>query len=312
MSTSSLLHPRNAHHGRYDFSTLTKALPALTTFIRVNPAGEPTIDFTDNNAVMVLNQALLAKYYKVKFWQLPEGYLCPPVPGRADYVHYLADLLASNFAGNVPQGKQIALLDIGTGANVIYPIIASHSYGWQVTGTETDPVALKSAQVIVASNPGLRANVRVVQQHNNAMFSGIIMPSQRFHLTMCNPPFFASQAEAEAASSRKWANLGKAAQGHQRNFAGQQHELWCKGGELAFISQMITESQLFKLQVCWFTSLVSQQKHLAVLQKLLRSVGAVQTQVIEMRQGQKVSRILAWSFLTAVQQQSWQDVSDFS
>ncbi|WP_445767732.1 23S rRNA (adenine(1618)-N(6))-methyltransferase RlmF [Rheinheimera sp.] len=305
MSTPSLLHPRNAHHGRYDFTALTKAMPALTAFICVNPAGEPTIDFTDNNAVMMLNQALLAKYYKVKFWQLPEGYLCPPVPGRADYVHYLADLLALSCAGKVPQGKHIALLDIGTGANVIYPIIASHSYGWQVCGTETDLVALKSAQVIVASNPALRANVRVVQQRNNAMFSGVIMPSQRFHLTMCNPPFFASQAEAEAASSRKWSNLGKAAQGHQRNFAGQQHELWCNGGELAFISQMITESQLFKPQVCWFTSLVSQQKHLAVLQKLLRSVGAVQTQVIEMRQGQKVSRILAWSFLTAVQQQDF-------
>ena len=305
MSTPSLLHPRNAHHGRYDFTALTKAMPALTPFIAVNPAGEPTIDFTDSNAVMMLNRALLAHCYKVKFWQLPEGYLCPPVPGRADYVHYLADLLAINFAGNVPHGKHITLLDVGTGANVIYPIIASHSYGWQVCGSESDPVAFKSAQVIVASNPKLRSHVRVVQQHDNAMFSGVIMPSQRFHLTMCNPPFFASQVEAEAASSRKWANLGKAVQGHQRNFAGQQHELWCQGGELAFISQMITESQLYKSQVCWFTSLVSQQKHLAPLQKLLRSVGAVQSEVIEMRQGQKVSRILAWSFLSAEQQQHW-------
>jgi len=34
-------------------------------------------------------------------------------------------------------------------------------------------------------------------------------------------------------------------------------------------------------------------------------VGVVQSEVIEMRQGQKVSRILAWSFLTAEQQQYW-------
>ena len=119
------------------------------------------------------------------------------------------------------------------------------------------------------------------------------------------PPFFASEQEAQAASSRKWANLGKVAQGHQRNFAGQQHELWCDGGELKFVSRMITQSQLFKPQVCWFSSLVSQQKHLAPLQKLLRSVGVVQSEVIEMRQGQKVSRILAWSFLSTEQQQYW-------
>jgi 23S rRNA (adenine1618-N6)-methyltransferase len=145
----------------------------------------------------------------------------------------------------------------------------------------------------------------VQQREERAIFSGVIESGQRFELTMCNPPFFASEQEAEAASSRKWANLGKVAQGHQRNFSGQQHELWCAGGELAFISQMITESQLFKQQVCWFSSLVSQQKHLGTLQKLLRSVGAQQTEVITMRQGQKVSRILAWSYLTPAQQQQW-------
>ncbi len=309
MSSSVLLHPRNIHQQRYDFTALVKVSPALESFICVNPAGEPTIDFTDNNAVVALNQALLARYYNVKFWQLPPGYLCPPVPGRADYVHYLADLLARSYT-TVPRGKQITLLDIGTGANLIYPIIASQSYGWQVVGTDTDPLAVNTAQVIAASNPALRSHVQVVRQVESAIFSGIILPQQRFHLTMCNPPFFASQEEAEAASSRKWANLGKVAQGHQRNFSGQQHELWCKGGELAFISQIVTESQLYKQQVCWFSSLVSQQKHLSPLQKLLRSVGAVQTEVIEMRQGQKLSRILAWSYLTPAQQQQWQTATD--
>ena len=305
MSTATLLHPRNLHQGRYDFAALTAALPQLQRYICFNPAGEQTIDFSDSNAVLALNQALLALYYNVKLWQLPPGYLCPPIPGRADYVHYLADLLARSVA-SLPQGKQVKLLDIGTGANVIYPIIASQSYGWQVYASDIDPVAVKTASLIVASNPALRSHVRVVQQREErAIFSGVIESGQRFELTMCNPPFFASEQEAEAASSRKWANLGKVAQGHQRNFSGQQHELWCAGGELAFISQMITESQLFKQQVCWFSSLVSQQKHLGTLQKLLRSVGAQQTEVITMRQGQKVSRILAWSYLTPAQQQQW-------
>ncbi|SEI10801.1 23S rRNA m(6)A-1618 methyltransferase [Rheinheimera pacifica] len=305
MSSQQLLHPRNLHQGRYDFAALIAALPQLEAYVRLNPSAEPTIDFTDNQAVVLLNQALLAKYYQVKYWQLPPGYLCPPIPGRADYVHYLADLLARSYSG-LPTGKQIKLLDIGTGANVIYPVIASQSYGWQVCGTDIDAVAVKAAALIVAANPVLKSHINIVQQHDvKAIFSGVIKGDQRFHLTMCNPPFFASSAEAEAASSRKWANLGKAGQGHQRNFAGQQHELWCEGGELKFISQMITESQLFKQQVSWFSTLVSQQKHVSVLKKLLRSVGAVQSEVIEMRQGQKVSRILAWSFLTPQQQTQW-------
>ena len=305
MSLPQLLHPRNLHQGRYDFSVLTAAEPQLAEFVCSNPAGEPTIDFADPAAVMMLNKALLAKYYQVKYWQLPGGYLCPPIPGRADYVHYLADLLARSYPA-LPTGKQIQLLDIGTGANVIYPIIAAQSYGWQVTGSDIDKVALKAAALIVTANAALKLRITIVAQPDvEAIFSGVIASGQRFHLTMCNPPFFTSQAEAEAASSRKWTNLGKAEQGGRRNFAGQQHELWCDGGELKFVSRMITQSQLFKQQVCWFSSLVSQQKHLAPLQKLLRSVGVVQSEVIEMRQGQKVSRILAWSFLTAEQQQHW-------
>lgn len=305
MSSQPLLHPRNLHQGRYDFAALIAALPQLETYVRLNPSAEPTIDFTDSQAVLMLNQALLAAYYQVKYWQLPPGYLCPPIPGRADYVHYLADLLARSY-NELPKGKQIKLLDIGTGANVIYPIIASQSYGWKVCGTDIDTVAVKAAALIVAANPALKSHINIMQQHDaKAIFSGVITSDQRFHLTMCNPPFFASAAEAESASSRKWANLGKAGQGHQRNFAGQQHELWCEGGELKFISQMITESQLYKQQVCWFSTLVSQQKHVSTLKKLLRSVGAVQSEIIEMRQGQKVSRILAWSFLTPQQQMHW-------
>jgi 23S rRNA (adenine1618-N6)-methyltransferase len=305
VSSQQLLHPRNLHQGRYDFVSLCRAVPELAGVIQLNPRGEQTINFADSASVLLLNQALLAGYYQVRHWQLPPGYLCPPIPGRADYVHYLADLLARNYQ-ETPKGKQIKLLDIGTGANVIYPIIAAQSYGWQVTGTDIDPVAVKAASLIVAANAALKSRITIVAQPDSeAIFSGIIANEQRFHLTMCNPPFFASAVEAEAASSRKWNNLGKAGQVGQRNFAGQQHELWCDGGELRFVSRMITQSQLFKPQVCWFSSLVSQQKHLAPLQKLLRSVGVVQSEVIDMRQGQKVSRILAWSYLNAEQQRHW-------
>jgi len=302
VSIPQLLHPRNVHQGRYDFNALCAAVPKLAAFVSKNPNGEATIDFADKEAVLLLNQALLAKYYHVKFWLLPAGYLCPPIPGRADYVHYLADLLGRSFS-QLPKGKQIKLLDIGTGANCIYPIIANQSYGWHVTGSDIDVVAVKAAATIVAANAAVKSSINIIEQPDaNAIFSGVIGEGQYFHLTMCNPPFFASQAEADAANERKWTNLGKAADNKGRNFAGQQHELWCPGGELAFIRQMITESQLFKPQVCWFSSLVSQQKHLPPLQKLLRSVGVAQSEVIEMRQGNKVSRILAWSFLTAEQQ----------
>ncbi len=82
------------------------------------------------------------------------------------------------------------------------------------------------------------------------------------------------------------------------NFGGQQQELWCEGGEVAFISQMIRESQAFARQVKWFTSLVSRGDNLPPLYRLLTEVGAVKVVKKEMAQGQKQSRFIAWSLWT--------------
>ena len=273
---TGLLHPRNPHQGRYDLAALTEAVPELESHLRLNPSGEQTIDFSDPAAVLCLNQALLAQTYKVKHWMIPAGYLCPPIPGRADAIHYAADLLAESNSGEVPTGKDVRVLDIGTGANCIYPIIGSQSYGWKFVATDIDPVSVKTAALIVESNPCLSKLVKVVQQQEpGSIFKGIIGTGDRFDLTMCNPPFHASIEEAQASSKRKVRNLskGKAAKGPAKlNFGGQQAELWCPGGEVAFITKMIRESVEFASQVGWFTSLVSKGENLWILKKVLGSV----------------------------------------
>ena len=119
---SNKLHPRNQHLHGYDLDMLCDKHDALTPFIIVTPAGSKSIDFTNNTAVKTLNQALLKAHYKIDFWDIPEHNLCPPIPGRVDYIHYLADLLSDDNQQNIPTGRQIKVLDIGTGANLVYPL----------------------------------------------------------------------------------------------------------------------------------------------------------------------------------------------
>lgn len=295
------LHPRNPHQGRYDLSLLCKQYPALRNFIVLTPAGEQSIDFSNAKAVQSLNAALLASYYQIHFWQLPEGYLCPPIPGRADYVHYAADLVAElHDSTEIPKGKHVRMLDIGCGANCIYPILASRSFGWQVVGSEVDRQALAIAQTIVNANPALKGLITLRQQPApKHILNGIILADDYFDLIVCNPPFYTSAAEAQAVNQQKWQKLGKTNQG--RNFAGSNSELWCDGGELAFISKMIIESQAYAKQVGWFTSLVSQQKHhkllVALLAQQAKAYGAIDIRQIKMQQGQKSSQLLAWRFV---------------
>ena len=296
-SNKKMLHPRNVHQGNYDFDALCKALPALSEFVFTNPYGNLSIDFSNAKGVLALNQALLKQFYDVDFWHLPEGYLCPPIPGRADYIHGLADLLTQG--GDIPTGKQVKVLDIGMGANCIYPIIGSQSYGWSFVGTDIDPVAVKMAGLIVKSNNNLNPFIKLrLQKDNKSIFKGIINSNDKFALTMCNPPFHASMEKAQAGSARKVTNLnkGKAPEKVTLNFAGQENELCCAGGEIAFLKQMATESVDFASQVTWFSSLVSKSENVSPIKKLLAQLGAKQVEVVKMAQGQKISRFIAWRF----------------
>jgi 23S rRNA (adenine1618-N6)-methyltransferase len=285
-----------------------KSYPALQQHVLIKPDGGKTIDFANPNGVKALNAALLSHYYQVKFWDVPAGFLCPPIPGRADYVHHLADLLAMDYQGVAPKGKSIRGLDIGTGANVIYPIIATRSYGWRMVGTDIDTVSIKSANAIIDLNSVLTDYIDIRQQCNSQnIFSGVVKPNEHFDFCMCNPPFHQSAEQAKAVSQRKIQNLiknktkrgshvSKEKHSATLNFAGQSNELWCEGGELQFIQRMIAESREYASQIRWFSSLVSKKDNLIQIYKNLRELGITEVKTVEMTQGQKVSRFVAWHF----------------
>jgi len=156
----SSLHPRNRHRERYDFKQLIESCPELAQFVKINIYNDESIDFSDPEAVKMLNKALLKRYYEIDNWNIPQNYLCPPIPGRADYIHHIADLLCSNNYGKIPTGEKIKCLDIGVGANCVYPIIGNKEYGWSFIGSDIDPVAIGSATKIIELNPSLKRKDR--------------------------------------------------------------------------------------------------------------------------------------------------------
>lgn len=286
------LHPRNPHRAGYDFDLLLAVSPELAPFVRPNPAGTPTIDFADPAAVRALNRALLLQGYRLRDWSLPEGYLCPPIPGRADYLHHLADLLAGE--GEVPTGAGVRVLDVGIGANAIYPLIGHQAYGWRFVGSDISQDALDQARRNIAAN-GLEAAIECrLQQKPDQIFFGVVRPGERYALSLCNPPFHESAEAAAAGAQRKRKNLGQTRP--VQNFGGQSQELWCEGGERAFVGRMISESVRMPEACHWFTALISKQTHIPALVNRLHQARAHDIRTIPMSQGQKSSRILAWSF----------------
>ena len=301
------LHLRNFHNDRYDFNALIKTNPDLQEFVKPNKYGDLSIDFANPQAVISLNKALLAYFYGIKNYAIPNGYLCPPIPGRADYVHHIADLLASCNNGVIPKGKAVIGLDVGIGANGIYAIIGSSVYDWNFVGSDIEIESIKSVENIVNSNEILKEKIECKLQTNpENIFTGIIKADEFYDFTLCNPPFHKSLKDAMDGNKRKVQNLTKQkTTKNALNFGGKNNELWCKGGEIAFITNMIKESFEFKNNVLWFTTLVSKKDNLPLIYKKLEDIKAKEIKTINMSCGQKITRVVAWSFFNNEEQKKY-------
>ncbi|WP_339844526.1 23S rRNA (adenine(1618)-N(6))-methyltransferase RlmF [uncultured Dokdonia sp.] len=279
------MHPNNKNIGPYLFKQLRKANKELAPYVLETDRGIQTIDFTNPKAVLELNRAILLSDYSLNWYEIPEGYLCPAIPGRVDYLHYLNDFIGKEDAHG---------LDIGTGANFVYPLLAGSVFNWKMKGVDIDAKAIRNANTILEKNTHLKGFLTATYQQDRAnIFTGAILPGEHYDFTMCNPPFYSSEKDAFKATKEK--SKGLKLKEVERNFAGQSNELWCNGGEALFIKRMVKESVNFKSQVGWFTTLVSKSEHLPKIKKQLEKLNA-EHRTVDMSQGNKKSRFLAWRF----------------
>lgn len=210
------MHPDNPHRNGYDFTQLILKSAELTPFIVKSKRNEDTIDFDNPHAVRALNRALLKTHHGINYWDFPEAFLCPPVPGRCDHLLHVAALFLK------PQ--KLKVLDLGVGANCIYPLLGKSLFTWSFVGSDISSEALRAAQNIIDQNQ-LQSTIELRYQDNSQKkLSGIIKPDEFFDVVICNPPFHASAEAALAGTQRKRANLGLANK-TKLNFGGVSQEL---------------------------------------------------------------------------------------
>ncbi|PHJ23896.1 23s rrna methyltransferase [Cystoisospora suis] len=278
------MHPRSRHLGAYlDYKRLGEKYEYLKPFLTQNRHGGNHLDLRDQLALYSLSKALLMECYGLEF-DLPlaeEKFLVPCVPSRANYVHHAADLLVDveleatlylelhRPARDVDRvnalvketaplrGEGVRILDIGVGANCIYPLLGATEYGWSFVGTDVSERSLAVAQRNVDSN-GLGSRISLRHQPNSqCYFEGAVEAGDLFALCMCNPPFHESAAQINVCPVR--------------SLEAQDHELMCEGGELQFIKGMIAESRRRCAQFMWFSSLVARAATIRELKKVMRS-----------------------------------------
>ena len=153
-----------------------------------------------------LNKALLAHFYAVKHWDIPDGFLCPPVPGRADYIHHLADLLAGD-SGEVPKDATILILAPALTSSIL---IALTSMAGALPAVKST-AGVRQRAGDYQRQPGLDPADPPAPAKSQSIFHGVIHKNETYDATLCNPPFHDS-AEAPGGGERKRRNLGLGAE----------------------------------------------------------------------------------------------------
>ncbi|XP_021286006.1 methyltransferase-like protein 16 homolog [Herrania umbratica] len=319
------IHPRNKYSDNQpDFSLLASLYPSFKDFVFYSREGRPRIDWTDFNATRELSHVLLLHDHGLHWW-IPDGQLCPTVPNRSNYIHWIEDLLSSDIIPKTnSNGDNVRGFDIGTGANCIYPLLGASLLGWSFVASDMTDVALEWAERNVKSNPhiselieirnarcspnnptpeGLNNGESVYSEEGEGLLSSSIgMPASEdksYH----GPPILldvvrdGERFDFCMCNPPFFESIEEAGLNPKTSCGGTLEEMVCPGGEKAFITRIIEDSVVLKQSFRWYTSMVGRKVNLKFLISKLREVGVTIVKTTEFVQGHTCRWGLAWSFV---------------
>eukprot|EP00644_Phytophthora_capsici_P013979 jgi/Phyca11/4657/fgenesh1_pm.PHYCAscaffold_3_\ len=270
---SALAHHRNRYKDNPpDFYALGMQYPTFKQYLRNvdDIKHRASLAWDDPFAVRELTKTLLLHDFGLH-WDIPINRLCPPLPNRLNYLHWIEDLITQANWSNVAAGEKrnedtVSGIDVGTGANCIYALLGA---------TMNKNVARNHLGELIS----------VKRTHTDKL---LLEPLQdepldsKFHFVMCNPPFFDSMSEADTNPDS--------------SCMGSVNEMVYPGGEVAFIGNMILESEKLQDRVLWFTSMLGKKSSLRKLLALLRGAKVQSTRTTEFFQGRTKRWGIAWTF----------------
>jgi 23S rRNA A1618 N6-methylase RlmF len=246
---------------------------------------------------IALTRALLQAQFQLQLPYLESHHLCPPVPNRFFYVHWIHSSLLTM---NERTGWG---MDIGTGATCIYPLLATRCLDCNMLATDIDAQALSLAKRNVEANQ-MDDKIHLLQvppSHSQdpsrrppggPLQRGLAAwgrPQQRFDFVMTNPPFYdPNDNSMEHVAPR-------AGDGRDRT-AMTVSEGNYPGGEIGFVTELLADSLRARQSSKWFSSMLGKKTSFIKLQKLVvHMLGPAHVVATEYGPGQYTRWFLAWT-----------------
>ncbi|MCJ1309514.1 hypothetical protein MMC25_003174 [Agyrium rufum] len=284
-----MAHPRSIYKDDVDFSALALQDKDFNAFVK--PNGQ--LDFSNPEAVKQLTKSLLKRDFNLRI-ELPDDRLCPPVPNRLNYILWLQDLLdttSDSYTDQYDPSREVIGLDIGTGASCIYPLLGCRQRPkWRFAASDIDKKNLEYARNNIIAN-NLKSDIRpLLTLSDEPLIPLSKLGIEELDFTMCNPPFYNSEASLLSSAAAKSRPPHSAC-------TGAAVEMVTLGGEVAFVTRMIEESCILREQVQWYTSMLGKLGSISALIETLKGKRCGNWAVTEFVQGERTRRWgLAWSW----------------
>ena len=271
---------------RPDFLTLIKEFPELKKYIlKQNEDNEEEFqfDWSNNELSLLMDKSILNYYFNIKYYDIPKGFLIPPIPSRINYINLINSIITKLI--NDIDIKNIIGIDIGTGANIIYPILGYSIYKWKFICTEINKEAYNNAKLILQKN-NLENNINIIKQNNkDNIFISILNRENKYIFSMCNPPYYNYENEIKLEDKKR---------DNEYNF----DEIYYKNGEYGFFQRYFEESICYKNNVFLYTILIGKKINAENIYDKLSSYNDI-IKIYNMQKiltGNNVRYIIYWSF----------------
>ena len=271
---------------RPDFLTLIKEFPELKKYkLKQNEDNEDEFqfDWSNNELSLLMDKSILNYYFNIKYYDIPKGFLIPPIPSRINYINLINSIITKLI--NDIDIKNIIGIDIGTGANIIYPILGYSIYKWKFICTEINKEAYNNAKLILQKN-NLENNINIIKQNNkDNIFISILNRENKYLFSMCNPPYYNYENEIKLEDKKR---------DNEYNF----DEIYYKNGEYGFFQRYFEESICYKNNVFLYTILIGKKINAENIYDKLSSYNDI-IKIYNMQKiltGNNVRYIIYWSF----------------
>ena len=268
-----------------DFSLLIKKFPELTKYTLLkNEDGEYSFNWSDNKLSLLITKCILDFYFKIKYYSIPNNFLIPPVPSRLNYINLIKTLLISFNILTSKEENEIIGIDIGTGANLIYPLLGYSLYKWKFICSEINNEAFENSIKIIKENK-LEEYIKLIKQkYKNYIFVGIINREKKYTFSICNPPYYDYEDEIKKEDKNK---------NCEYNF----DEIYYKNGEVGFFNKYFQESLCYSKNIFLFTYLIGKKSNAEkIYDQISEDKNIKYCDMKKIKTGNNIRYIIFWTF----------------